>query len=359
LQLEPDHQEIGMSGPFIDTIAGLEAVIGQTPPQMFLKDIDHLDAGSLRWIGQSPLMFATFAEMGAEMGEDAACVRVTLAGGSAGFAAGEGKALRVPLDLLDDPGLPRPGQSFGSLFLLPGIGETLRVNGRVRAVADGVLHVAVQECYGHCAKALIRSRLWSAEPVTAADEAAGFVAESRFLALATVSREGRADLSPKGDPAGSLARLDAGDGEDLLWFADRPGNRRVDSFRNIVQQPALAMALLVPGSTRVAMMRGRAALSTDEAERARFAVQGKVPALAVRVKVEEIGLRTSAALERAGLWPLGTSSDIDPARLFVDHIKLNRTKGLAATLARASLSVPGASEMVKKGLAQDYKDNLY
>jgi len=339
-----------MDGPFIETLADLEAVIGKTPPQMYLKDIDHLDPGALGWIAQSPLMFATF---GGDRGP-----AVTLAGGQAGFASGAGQDLRLPLASIDDPDLARPGQPFGSLFLLPGIGETLRVNGRVRAVTGGHVHVAVAECYGHCAKAMIRSELWSAQPVAAPEALSDFVAASRFLALATVSRTGLADLSPKGDPAGAMARLDDGEAA-AVWFADRPGNRRVDSFRNIVEQPALAMALLVPGSTRLAIVRGRAVLSTAEAQRGRFAVKGKVPALAIRVAAESVSLRTSAALERADLWPLRQCSDIDPARLFVNHIKLNRTEGMAARLTRASLSVPGAADLMKKGLAKDYKDNLY
>lgn len=84
---------------------------------------------------------------------------------------------------------------------------------------------------------------------------AAFVAASRFMALATVGAEGRADVSPKGDPAGCMAQLDG----DRLWFADRPGNRRVDSFRNIVDQPQAALALLVPGATAVVIVRGRGA----------------------------------------------------------------------------------------------------
>src|SRR3546814_15301730 len=76
--------------------------------------------------------------------------------------------LSIPLAMLDDPALAVPGASFGSLFLVPGIGETLRINGRVAAVADGVARIAVAECYIHCAKALIRSGFWSADPSGAA-----------------------------------------------------------------------------------------------------------------------------------------------------------------------------------------------
>lgn len=336
-----------MSGAEITTVAELEGVIGKTPPPMHLKVIDHLDAGALRWISASPLMFAGFG--------DGSSVGVTLAGSAPGFASGDAQELRVPLALLDDATPAQPGAAFGSLFLLPGIGETLRVNGRVAAVDADHVRIAVDECYGHCAKALIRSELWAALPVQAPDDPAGFIGASRFLALATIGAEGRADLSPKGDPAGCMAQLDG----DVLWFADRPGNRRVDSFRNIVEQPNIAAALLIPGANRIAVVRGQARLTTDAVARERFTVKDKTPLLAIGVEIETFDLRDSPALARAGLWPVHTETDIDPAKLFVEHIKLNKAGGIGASLARATLSVPGVTSLLKKGLDKDYRDNLY
>lgn len=331
----------------IETVAALEGVIGKTPPPMHLKVIDHLDAGALRWIAQSPLMFAGFGQ-GAGIG-------ITLAGGAPGFADGDAHELRLPIARLDNPALARPSAAFGSLFLLPGIGETLRVNGRVSAIEPDHVRVAVEECYGHCAKALIRSELWASQPVEAPEDLTAFVTASRFLALTTIGANGQADLSPKGDPAGSMVRLEG----DTLWFADRPGNRRADSFRNIIGQPHVALALPVPGSTRVAVTRGKAQLTTDAATRKRFTVKDKTPLVAIRVAIDEIELRDSPALARADLWPVRAESNIDPAKLFVEHIKLNKAGGVGATLARASLSVPGMTGLLKKGLDKDYRDNLY
>lgn len=336
-----------MRGAAITTVAELEGVIGKTPPPMHLKVIDHLDAGALRWISASPLMFAGVG--------DGSSAGVTLAGSARGFASGNAHELRIPLALLDDPTLVQPCAAFGSLFLLPGIGETLRVNGRVASVDADHVRMAVDECYGHCAKALIRSELWAAQPAQAPDDPAAFVASSRFLALATIGAGGRADLSPKGDPAGCMARLDG----DVLWFADRPGNRRVDSFRNIVEQPNIALALLIPGANRIAIARGRARLTTDETARERFTVKDKTPLLAIGVEIETLDLRDSPALTRADLWPVHAEIGIDPAKLFVEHIKLNKAGGIGASLARATLSVPGVTGLLKKGLDKDYRDNLY
>ncbi len=330
----------------IESVAALEAIIGRTPPAVNLKVIDHIDAGARRWLAASPLMFAGFdAEEG---------MAITLGGGVRGFAGAEENRLAVPLDSLDDPRIARPGAGFSSLFLVPGIGETLRINGRVADCAGGVLSVAVEECYAHCAKALIRSEFWKAEPTAArAADAEALVAATRFVALATADAAGNADLSPKGDPAGAMVRMDRG----RLCFADRPGNRRADGFRNILTQPRIAAVLLVPGSSEVALVQGTASLTTDEAMLAGFAVQGKVPLLATCIDAPRIELRVSPALERAQLWPAAEApADIRPAKMFADHVRLNKARGLGARVAAAFVSVPG---LMQKGLDKDYKDNLY
>lgn len=153
-----------------------------------------------------------------------------------------------------------------------------------------------------------------------------------------------------------MARLEG----NTLWFADRPGNRRVDSFRNILTQPRIALALLIPGVSRVAIVRGTAQLTADRDRRAPFEVQGRTPLLAIGIKVDRIELRDSPALERAALWPVKPDTHgIEPAKLFVEHIKLNRDAGLGARLASAALAVPGVQGLLKKGLDKDYRDNLY
>ena len=337
-----------MTATVIDSITALEGVVGKTPPPMHLKVIDHLDAGALHWLTASPLMFAGFRH--------ASGMRITLGGGTRGFASGNAHELHIPTALLDDPGGIKSGAAFGSLFLIPGIGETLRINGKVASTDANATRIAVEECYGHCAKALIRSELWEALPMANVPKDPDvFITASRFMALATMGTEGSADLSPKGDPAGYMARLEG----DTLWFADRPGNRRVDSFRNIIGQSGVALALLIPGVNGVAVVQGNAEITSDEEVKARFAVKGKTPLLAIRVRTESLELCASPALEQANLWPTSEKPDIDPAKLFVEHIKLNKIAGIGAALARTGLSLPGVTGLLKKGLEKDYKNNLY
>ncbi len=337
-----------MTAHMISTVDEIESVIGKTPAPMHLKVIDYLDVGALRWISQAPLAFAA-------LGDSGGGVSATLMGGVAGWAKGNCRELHLPLASFDDASLIQHGAAFGSLFLLPGIGEALRINGRVSGLEGEHVRVQVEECYGHCGKALLRSAFWEAEPTIAPDSPSEFIAGSRFLALASVGAEGRADLSPKGDPAGCMAQLDG----DAVWFADRPGNRRVDSFRNIVNRPQVALLLMIPGAAGIAAVRGRAQITTDEHVRSRFTVKEKTPLLAIRVEIETMELRESAVLRRTTPWPLQEKSDIDAAKLFVEHIKLNKVGGLGASLARVGVSVPGVAGLLKKSLDKDYKDNLY
>jgi len=335
-----------MAKPLIDSVAALEQVVGRKPAGIDLKVIDHLDDCALRWIACSPLMFAGF-------GGNA--IGVTLGGGEPGFAHAARGELRLPAGTLDDPSLARPGCGFGSLFLVPGIGEALRVNGRVTKAEGSEIAIAVEECYMHCAKALIRSAFWSAQPDAAAPAPARqFVAESAFMALATCDADGNVDLSPKGDPPGRMALLDE---TGTLHFADRPGNRRTDSFRNILTQPGIAGALLIPGACEVALFQGVARLTTDEAERERFTVNDRVPLLVVDVEDARVEKRHSPALQKARLWPSRPApEDLDAAEIFTAHLKLNKDKSLSARIASAAVSVPG---LMRKGLERDYKSNLY
>jgi predicted pyridoxine 5'-phosphate oxidase superfamily flavin-nucleotide-binding protein len=330
---------------WVDSIAALEACIGKTPPPVHLKVIDHIDPLALRWIAASPCLFAGVA--------GARGMSITLGGGTPGFVRAEPGLLTISTDALDDPAIAQPGDSFCSLFLLPGIGETLRVNGRVAACDAASITVAVEECYAHCAKALIRSEFWKAQPRDIArDDPTAFITASRFMALATVDAAGAADLSPKGDPEGDMVHLADG----RLWFAERPGNRRADSLRNIVAQPRVAAILLVPGATHIVRLCGTARPSADAEIRAGFAVRDKVPPLATCIDDLDLELQPSAALARAQLWPLGDIPDLDAAKLFVAHLKINKDKGLQAKLIGAAVSIPG---LMRKGLKKDYDTNLY
>lgn len=322
----------------------LEALFGPPNAMVMAKTINHLDPGALSWIAASAIMIASVAQK-----DD---LEIVVGGGQPGWADGDRKMVCLPTNCLDMADCLVPGSGFGSIFMVPSIRELMRVNGRVLSNDGNVVSIAVEECYIHCGKALIRSEFWSdvtAEPDLASLGA--FAEHCRFLALATSDSDGCADLSPKGDPAGLMVKIEG----NTLRFADRPGNKRIDSFRNIVNHPRIAAAMIVPGMHKIAVVKGTARITDDLAERERLAVGDRVPDLATVVTDIDIELRDSAALARACAWPAPPApTGLSAGRIASGHLKL--AKSVGAKLAGAVMSVPG---LVDRELARDYKKNLY
>jgi uncharacterized protein len=135
------------------------------------------------------------------------------------------------------------------------------------------------------------------------------VERSPFVCLATSAADGTCDVSPKGDPPGFVRVLD----ERTLLLPDRPGNRLADSFRNILQNPHVALLFFIPGVSDTFRVNGRAEIVDDPELLAQCAVEGRVPELGLRITVEEAYTHCPKAFLRAGLW--------DPAR-YVDRSEL-------------------------------------
>lgn len=125
-----------------------------------------------------------------------------------------------------------------------------------------------------------------------------FLEASPFVLLATSSAEGACDVSPRGDPAGSVLVLD----EHTVALADRKGNRRLDSMRNILANPQVGMLFLVPGMGETLRLNGTARIVADADYLPRMAVAGVVPTLAIEVTVTELFLHCSKAFARSDLW---------------------------------------------------------
>jgi PPOX class probable FMN-dependent enzyme len=125
-----------------------------------------------------------------------------------------------------------------------------------------------------------------------------FIALSPFLVLATSDGAGGVDASPRGDAPGFVAVLD----DTTLLLPDRPGNRRVDSFQNIVASPGVGLLFFVPGINETLRVNGHARLVTDAALLAGVAAQGKVPSAGVIIEVREVFFHCAKALIRSHLW---------------------------------------------------------
>jgi PPOX class probable FMN-dependent enzyme len=125
-----------------------------------------------------------------------------------------------------------------------------------------------------------------------------FVERSPFLCLATSAADGTCDVSPRGDPAGFVKVLD----ERTLLLPDRPGNRLADSFRNVLENPHVALIFVIPGISDTFRVNGRATIVEDPELLAPCAVEGKVPTLGLLIEVDEAYTHCPKAFLRARLW---------------------------------------------------------
>lgn len=134
------------------------------------------------------------------------------------------------------------------------------------------------------------------------DHCRRFIALAPFMLLGTANRDGRCDVSPRGDGPGFVLVLD----EATLVIPDRPGNRRIDSLQNILDNPEVGLLFVIPGVEETLRVNGHAVITSDEELLARMAVRGKRPSLAVGVTVREAFLHCAKAFKRSRLWQAET-----------------------------------------------------
>ncbi|MGL5117201.1 MAG: pyridoxamine 5'-phosphate oxidase family protein [Beijerinckiaceae bacterium] len=130
---------------------------------------------------------------------------------------------------------------------------------------------------------------------------ARFIEASPFVILATAGPEGL-DCSPRGDPAGFVRVADP----KTIMIPDRRGNNRVDSLKNIVRDPRIALLFLIPGVGNTMRVNGRARISADPALRESFAMRGNPPTSVIVVEVERVYPQCQKALVRSRLWDEST-----------------------------------------------------
>lgn len=124
-----------------------------------------------------------------------------------------------------------------------------------------------------------------------------FIEAATFVILASAG-EGGLDASPRGDQAGFVHIEDS----KTLYLPDRRGNNRIDTLRNIVQDPRVALLFLVPGVGETLRVNGMAQISAQPELLSRFAVNGQLPRTVLRISVTSVYFQCSRAVIRAGLW---------------------------------------------------------
>lgn len=177
--------------------------------------------------------------------------------------------------------------------------------------------------------------------------ARAFIALSPFVVLGTQGKEGRADVSPRGDPPGFVRVLD----ERTLLIPDRSGNNRLDSLTNILSNPEVGLLFLIPGFEDTLRINGRASLTNDPALLDGMEMQGKAPKLAIRVAVTEVFLHCAKAFKRSRLWQADA------------QVPRSTLPGLARMVLEQTEEAKryrdAEIEAMEKGLQDHYRDELY
>jgi PPOX class probable FMN-dependent enzyme len=139
------------------------------------------------------------------------------------------------------------------------------------------------------------------------DRCRAFIARCPFLLIASSDADGNMDISPKGDPAGFVRVLD----ESTLAIPERPGNRRADTFRNVLQRSQVGLLFLIPGKPDTLRVNGTATIVRDQWIRDPMAIAGKVPELTLVVTVSEVFFHCPKCVVRSKLWDPEQWPDIE------------------------------------------------
>ncbi|MBB4120983.1 pyridoxamine 5'-phosphate oxidase family protein [Martelella radicis] len=178
------------------------------------------------------------------------------------------------------------------------------------------------------------------------DHATAFIERAPFLCLGTQGSDGRADVSPRGDPAGFVKVLDA----NTLAIPDRPGNNRLDSLSNIIANPSVGLLFIIPGFDDTLRINGTAQLVRDPELLESMSVKGRAPKLAIVVSIDEVFMHCAKAFRRSHLW--------DPAH-FQDRAGF---PSLSKIILDQTTGAPDDEDEMKRidaDLEDRYKTSLY
>lgn len=159
------------------------------------------------------------------------------------------------------------------------------------------------------------------------------IEKSPFVVIASATLGGYPDISPKGDPAGFVRVLD----EKYLAIPDRPGNKRLDTFGNLFQNPYLAILFMIPGKGETLRVTGETRIVRDRPLRESMAIDGRVPDFAIVMHVERVLIHCPKCVLRAKLWQPeqwpDSSNTAGIAEAMIAHAKLDTTPEKLEALA--------------------------
>ncbi|WP_419911925.1 pyridoxamine 5'-phosphate oxidase family protein [Hoeflea sp.] len=173
-----------------------------------------------------------------------------------------------------------------------------------------------------------------------------FISRSPFLCIGTQSSDGKADVSPRGDPVGFVKILD----QHTLAIPDRPGNNRLDTLVNIMSNPNVALLFIIPGFDDTLRVNGRASVVNDPDILNLMSVNNRSPKVAIVVRVSSVFMHCAKAFRRSQLWNPDHLQDRGEMPSLVNII-LDQTTG-----------APSDKEEMKKlddALEDQYRKTLY
>jgi PPOX class probable FMN-dependent enzyme len=169
-----------------------------------------------------------------------------------------------------------------------------------------------------------------------------YIELSPFACIATHAPDGASDVSPRGDAPGFVKILD----DKTLLLPERPGNKRLDSIVNIINQPQLSLLFMIPGVQETVRVNGSGVVTTDPELMKLCEVNGKLPQLAVVISVEETFGHCSKAFRRSRLWQ-------------PDYIPADGAPSLAEMMGAHLALDSVTTEMLEFAIEDDAENNMY
>ena len=200
---------------------------------------------------------------------------------------------------------------------------------QLRGIYPGISPLAMQKCQASLDR-----------------HSSAFIARSPFICIGTQNRMGRADVSPRGDPPGFVRILDP----HTLAIPDRPGNNRLDTLVNILDNPCVGLLFIIPGFDDTLRVNGRARLVRDSELLNSMSVGDRMPRLAIVVRVDEVFLHYAKAFRRSHLW--------DPDR-FQDRQQMPSLARIILDQTTGAPSDEGEMRRIEDALEVEYRKTLY
>ncbi|NND90479.1 MAG: pyridoxamine 5'-phosphate oxidase family protein [Granulosicoccus sp.] len=173
-----------------------------------------------------------------------------------------------------------------------------------------------------------------------------YISRSPFLCLSTQHAGGRADVSPRGDPAGFVTIID----QHTVAIPDRPGNNRLDSLSNIISNPSVGLLFLVPGFDDTLRVNGEAFLSRDPDLLSGMSVMKRTPTLAIVVEIKEAFLHCAKAFRRSRLWQ---------AEALQDRLQLPSLATMVSEQISGVAVKPAEAVKLGEELEEEYRQTMY